>query len=174
MIPSFKYHPDPIATGAFIKGDPRACDCCGKDTDIWYKSPFYSVENANCLCPECIASGLAADKFHGAFQDEYNTDEVSDPAKMDELVHRTPGYHGWQQEYWTAHCDDFCAFIGYVGWKELVDMGIDKEIEENYPDGVYGWPLQDVKQYMTNDGGMQGYLFKCLHCGQHVLYVDAD
>ena len=59
MIPTFKYHPNPIETGAFIKGDAQECNCCGKQTDIWYESPFYSREEVDCLCPECIASGLA-------------------------------------------------------------------------------------------------------------------
>ena len=174
MIPNFKYHPDPIATGAFIKGEPCTCECCGKETEIKYESPFYSVEKVKCLCPQCIADGSAAAKFDGEFQDAYNADEVTDPEKLDELIHRTPGYHGWQQEYWVAHCDDYCAFLGYVGWDELVEMGIDKEIEETHKDGVSGWPLEEVKEYMSNGGSMQGYLFKCLVCGKYVLHVDCD
>lgn len=173
MIPTFKYHPDPIATGAFIQGEPCKCESCGKETDIWYKSPFYSIEDVTCICPECIADGSAAEKFGGSFQDEYSTDEVSDPAKLDELVHRTPGYRGWQQEYWPAHCDDYCAFIAYVGWNELVEMNIDKEIEETYKDGISGLPLEEAKEGLTS-GGLAGYLFKCLHCGKHVLLIDFD
>ena len=174
MIPTFKYHPNPLATGAFIMGNPCTCECCGVETDIWYSTPFYSVDKVECLCPECIANGKAAQKYNGEFQDEYSVDEVTDPSKLDELIHRTPGYRGWQQEYWPAHCDDYCAFIAYVGWNDLVEMGIDKEIEETYKDGVRGWPLEEVKQNMANEGGLQGYLFKCLHCGKNVLLVDCD
>ena len=36
---------------------------------------------------------------------------------LKELVERTPGYHGWQQEF---DCGD-CAFIGYVGWNDIKD-----------------------------------------------------
>ena len=50
---------------------------------------------------------MAASKFDGEFQDPESTDRVSDPDKLDELIHRTPGYCGWQQEYWIAHCDDY-------------------------------------------------------------------
>ena len=173
MIPTFKYHPDPISTNAFTQGEPQTCECCGKETEIWYSSPFYSIENVKCLCPECIANGSAAAKFDGAFQDEYSAYEVSDPAKLDELVHRTPGYRGWQQEYWPAHCDDYCAFIAYVGWDDLVKTGIDKEIEETYKGGIGGWPLEEVKEGLTI-GSMEGYLFKCLHCGKHILLFDFD
>lgn len=175
MIPEFKYHPNPIETKAFKSGDPRECNCCGRKTDVWYESPFYTIETGiDCICPECISSGYAADKFKGEFQDSCSVDEVSDPLKLDELIHRTPGYHGWQQEYWPAHCDDYCAFIAYVGWNDLVEMGIDKEIEETYKNGVHGWPLEEVKQNLADDGSFQGYLFKCLVCGQYVLRVDCD
>ena len=113
--------------------------------------------------------------FHsGEFQDADNVGKVSDSDKLDELLHRTPGYIGWQQEYWCAHCDDFCAFIGYVGWDDLIRSGIDKEIEETYDQDICGFDLTDVKEYMQNDGSMQGYLFRCLHCGKHLLYVDCD
>lgn len=174
-IPEFKYHPDPIKTGAFSQGEYRKCDCCNESTNIWYSEPFYTAKDGiECLCPNCIANGMAASKFDGEFQDPESTDRVSNPDKLDELIHRTPGYFGWQQEYWIAHCDDYCAFVGYVGWKELVDMGIDGQIEKNYDQNLNGFDIKDVKECMYNEGGMQGYLFRCLHCGAHFLYVDCD
>lgn len=174
MAISFKYHPDPLATGAFIKGEPCICDCCGKETEIWYESPFFSEDEVECLCPECIADGSAAEKFDGQFQDDFSVDEVSDEKKLDELIHRTPGYHGWQQEYWPAHCDDYCAFIGYVGWDDLVRLCIDKDIEESYGTQINGWDIEELKQSMRNGGSVQGYLFKCLHCGKYRLQIDCD
>ena len=72
------------------------------------------------LCPECIANGEAARKYDGSFQDDFSVDDgVDDPEKLDELIHRTPGYSGWQQEYWRAHCGDYCAYLGHVGAREL-------------------------------------------------------
>ena len=120
-IPEFKYHPDPIKTGAFSQGEYRKCDCCNESTNIWYSEPFYTAKDGiECLCPNCIANGMAASKFDGEFQDPESTDRVSNPDKLDELIHRTPGYFGWQQEYWIAHCDDYCAFVGYVGWNVCI------------------------------------------------------
>ena len=174
-IPKFKYHPDPIATGAFQQGEERVCDCCSKKTNIWYELPFYTSEDdIECICPTCISTGEAAEKFNGEFQDSANVDVVSDSSKLDELTLRTPGYCGWQQEYWIAHCDDYCAFIGYVGWEDLVEMGIDAQIEKNYDKDLNGFDIEDVKECMCNEGSMQGYLFRCLHCGEHFLYVDCD
>lgn len=171
---TFKYHPDPIKTGAFSTGEVQTCECCGKPTEVWYAGPFYAVDEIEVLCPECIASGSAAKKFNGEFQDSANVDEASDPEKLDELVHRTPGYTGWQQEYWLAHCDDYCAFQGYVGWKDIVRAGFVDEIEETYDEELVGFPLEDIKECMINDGSMQGYLFQCLHCGKHLLWADCD
>ena len=99
---------------------------------------------------------------------------MSDDSKLDELIHRTPGYHGWQQEYWPAHCDDYCAFIGYVGWADLVRLEIDKQIEESYGNEINGWDIEMLKQNLVNGGSLQGYLFKCLHCGQYRLQIDCD
>ncbi|EGM59721.1 hypothetical protein SFJ1713_4195 [Shigella flexneri SFJ17B] len=86
----------------------------------------------------CIADGSAAEKFAGSFQDdasiegvEFEYDEEDEFAgikntypdeMLKELVERTPGYHGWQQEFWLAHCGDFCAFIGYVGWGNAANL----------------------------------------------------
>lgn len=104
-------------------GEPVRCPCCGEETPVVYWGPFYAIEEANNLCPKCTASGAAAEKFDGEFQDRESVDEMSDPAELDELVRRTLGYRGWQQEYWRGHCDDFCAFLRALGmrsWRRWV------------------------------------------------------
>ena len=168
---TFKYHPDPLKTGMFKNDRTVTCECCGNQTDVYYYGPFYSVQNIDFFCPQCIASGKAAEKYNGEFQDEMSTDKVSDPAKTDELIHRTPGYSGWQQEYWLAHCDDYCAFLGYYTWKQLEEMGIDKEVEETYREDVCMLDFPEAKDYLQNN---EGYLFKCLHCGKHFIIYDFD
>ena len=96
-----------------------------RTTHVFYTNPFFSVEDIAYLCPECIANGEAARKYDGSFQDDFSLDDgVDDLEKLDELIHRTPGYSGWQQEYWRAHCGDYCAFLGYVGARELRALGV--------------------------------------------------
>ena len=168
---SFKYHPDPLATEIFKNDKTVVCECCGKETDVYYVGPFYSYGNESKFCPECISSGKAAEKFDGEFQDSESTDEVSDPEKLDELVHRTPGYCGWQQEYWLAHCDDFCAFLGYPEWDELEKRGLAEEVEETYRGDLCGLDFEDAKEHIKNN---ECYLFRCLHCGKHFVYIDFD
>ena len=167
----FKYHPDPLSTGMFKNDKTVKCECCGKETDVYYDGPFYIRGSEKIFCPECIASGAAAEKYKGEFQDSESVDEVSDPEKLDELTLRTPGYCGWQQEYWLAHCDDYCAFLGYNTWDDLVEKGLDKEIEETYREDICDVDFEDAKFHLQND---QGYLFKCLHCGKHFIYIDFD
>ena len=67
---------------------------------------------------------------------------------------------------------DFCAFVGYVGYKELKQMGLLEEVLEG-PDLDYAWRRENLTS-LTNGGSMQGYLFRCLHCGKHLLHIDCD
>lgn len=172
-LPFFKYHPNPLATRAFTQAQYAVvCDCCGCSTHIYYDGPFYSIEVINYLCPNCIASGAAAKKFDGAFQDEGCVEpEVLDAEKIDELIHRTPGYSGWQQEYWRSHCGDFCAFIGYVGAAELKALGV---LDEVLDDPQWSEEEKDLIKTSVNGGSLQCYLFKCLHCGKHMVWMDCD
>ncbi|MDE7325359.1 MAG: CbrC family protein [Lachnospiraceae bacterium] len=176
QIPKFRYHPDPMGTGAFLKSDsPVVCPCCNKATMIYYDGPFYAVEEVDSLCPDCIASGEAARKYDGEFQDEYSIDDgVDDEELLDELIHCTPGYNGWQQEYWRVHCKDYCAFIGYVGYQELERMGIVEEVlDDPVIQGQWTKPQAMIKS-MVDGGSVQGYLFRCLHCGKYRLWIDCD
>ena len=173
-LPFFRYHPNPVETGAFKESaDGVVCDCCGKTTHIfYYKGPFFSEKDMDYLCPSCIASGEAARKFDGEFQDEYSLDDgVDDPEKLDELIHRTPGYSGWQQEYWRAHCGDYCAFLGYVGAKELRALGV---LEYVLDDPMWDEEQKEMIRQSVNGGHLQCYLFQCLHCGKHLLWMDFD
>jgi uncharacterized protein CbrC (UPF0167 family) len=90
------------------------------------------VNKIDALCPFCIANGKAAEKFKGEFQsytsiegispvpNEPNTADILKDA-IEEVIERTPGYCGCQQEVWLNHCGDLCAFIGYVIWDEIKD-----------------------------------------------------
>lgn len=175
-LPSFRYHPNPLETEAFRLADvPVICDCCGEPTSIYYDAPFYAEEEIDQFCPKCISNGKAAQKYNGEFQDESSLESgVDSPDKLDELIHRTPGYHGWQQEYWRTHCGDYCAFVGYVGYRELKQMGILDEIIDDTVWENWGADPEKILKDLVNGGGVQGYLFQCLHCGKHLLWIDCD
>lgn len=171
QLPTFKYNPNSLELG-IIKKELTTCCVCKNEREYIYSGPFYSIENVESICPWCIANGNAAKKFDGEFQDSYSCDEVNDEEKLKELIHRTPGYRGWQQEYWLGHCNDFCAFIGYVEWKEIAHL--ENELQQDLVEFTeyYGLSLQDFQYSLGHQGSLQGYLFKCLHCGIHRLHVD--
>ena len=172
-LPCFRYHPEPLKTGAFNAGVGEICQCCSRKTNVYYSGPFYSAAEIGFLCPGCIKSGLASEKLGGEFQDSASCDDVSDREKLIELCTQTPGYCGWQQEYWLAHCDDYCAFLGYVGWDEIELMGIEAEIDEDLSENS-DYPISVVKKHLKVNGNMQGYLFRCLKCNKYRLHIDCD
>ena len=108
------------------------------------------MEDIEYLCPECIASGEAARKYDGSFQDDCSVDDgVENPAQLDELIHRTPGYSGWQQEYWRAHCGDYCAYLGHVGARELRALGV---LEDVLDDPMWDDEQKEMIQESVNGG----------------------
>lgn len=177
-LPSFRYHPDPVATGS-VERRPVSCRSCGQEREWAYAAAPYAVEDLHdALCPWCVADGSAAATFGASFTDLGGHD-VPDGLPhhvIDEIVHRTPGFSAWQQERWLFHCDDGCAFLGAVGWDELSE----------HPDAVAavllqvtGWGLagEDAEAFvgsLDTDGASTAYLFRCLHCGAHLAYADAD
>lgn len=169
-IPKFKYCPDVIGTNIFTVGGLETCDCCGENVDVYYEGSFYTTEDVDCLCPECISSGLAAEKFDGEFQqDIFNDENVTNEDYKDEILHRTPSYISWQGSNWPAHCDDYCEFLGDAGWDILKKIGIENDFE-NYT----GFSYEDLKEYLAPNGSICGYLFRCLKCGKYCLCADCD
>ncbi|MUT64783.1 hypothetical protein GOM71_02390 [Paenibacillus sp. NEAU-GSW1] len=172
-LPAFKYNPNALLLGV-IKNEKTNCPVCKQERDYVYYGPFFSTEDVEGLCPWCISDGAASRMFDGEFQDPASCDEVENEQSLDELIHRTPGYVGWQQEYWLSHCGDFCAVIQYVGWDEI------KHLEDELADDIasicsgYDLTVNEFKKILRNEGGLQGYLFKCIHCGQHRLCADSN
>ena len=166
----FKYHPNLYSDEVLVHGE-GVCNCCGKTVSVFIETA-YSVEDIDCLCLSCVHDGSAAEKFNAEFVQD--AEEVIDLQKRDELFHRTPGYVSWQGEYWLACCDDYCAYLGTVGIKELEDLGIKEEVLREYALQQPSYPVDLVKEALYKDGDMTGYLFRCLHCGKYRLYVDAS
>ncbi len=169
-LPTFKYMPNPIQANIFETGEIVVCDCCEQEVEIYYTGGIYAVTEVEYLCPSCIHSGQAAEKFDGEFQqDLLNSELVNNETYTDEILHRTPGYASWQGNNWVAHCTDYCAFIGYVGWDELVEMGVTEKLEH-----FDGDTNEELAATLRNNGSHQGYLFQCLECQQYIVYSDLD
>ena len=170
-LPQFRYYPDPVGMGAFEEGEAKTCPCCGKKSTVYYSTMPYCIENVENLCPLCISNGEAARKYDATFVQDAEWKGEPDKEKDEELFRRTPGYISWQDEYWLSCCDDYCAYLGTVGTRELKAMDIADEVFEEYEARN---EFEDVREYLVKDGSLCGYLFRCLHCGKYHLWVDAD
>lgn len=166
-LPVFKYHPNLYDSDVVIF-QRNVCQCCGNEVDAYIEC-MYTTEDVSCICLDCVASGRVAEQFNGTFV-QY-AEPVRDPAKRDELFRHTPGYISWQGEYWLACCDDYCAYLGDVGTKELEELGIADQVFEEYDARN---EYESARLYLEKCGSMAGYLFRCLHCGKYHLWVDTD
>lgn len=172
-VPDFKYHPDPLKTGIILK-EETLCPVCNQNKDYVYVGPFFCEDEVEGICPWCIKNGEAAKKFNGEFQDTSSCEYVEKEEYLDELIHKTPGYRGWQQEKWLSHCDDFCAFLGCVGWKEIENIKdeLSEDIEKLKKD--MNLSQEEFEKSLVIGGSHQGYLFKCIHCGKYRLNTDLN
>lgn len=169
-LPKFKYHPniyDPEKVCDGVIFGEGVCQCCGKAVDV-YVGHIYSAEDIDCICMNCVADGSAAKKFDGEFIQD--AEKVSDKAKTDELFKRTPGYCSWQGENWLSCCDDYCEYLGDVGYTQLKSMGLEHIIDEHKAESGIDFDNNMV----TSGGSLAGYLFRCIHCGKYRLWTDCD
>lgn len=142
--------------------------------------PVYAEEEiVDELCPWCIDSGAAHQKFDAEFTDAAGVGgggkwETVATSIVDEVAFRTPGFAGWQQEQWFTCCGDAGAFLGRAGIGELRAIG-DDAVEAIKSDcGLDGAPWEEFSKGLSKDGSPTAYVFKCLKCGQHGGYQDCD
>ena len=171
-LPQFKYHPDPLATGA-IEAVAVRCEACGLDSPYRYCYHLFTVASVGDICPWCIADGTACRKYDGELVDRYVLAGFGTPEARDEVSHRTPAYSGAEQA-WPDHCNDFCAFLGNASWTRLASY--EAEVSPDLELLAHGMRLSvpELRHALGDEGWLTGYLFRCLHCGHHRCYADAD
>ena len=171
-LPFFKYHPDPLATGAIIESE-LSCECCGETRGYIYTASVYSEEEVTDICPWCIASGAAAQQFEASFVDDYPLLDANVPlAVVREVCERTPGYRSWQQEVWQSHCGTACEFHGDADKAELAQLQ-----GEALQQFLIGNLLPEKGWQRLLDGYQPGgnpaiYKFKCPSCGEVIYSMD--
>lgn len=175
-LPEFRYHPDPVGTGSLVPSDDR-CDVCGLISGYIYAGPVYSSSaDQPVVCGECIADGSAAERWNAQFTDAHPwAREVREQVAV-EVLTRTPGFSGWQQEHWMAHCGDAAIFLGPVGIRELSQLpGEATEAVRIELTSATRWPPEEVDRYIDSldrNGMPTAYLFRCAHCGTYLGYSD--
>lgn len=173
-FPMFRYHPFPVYTTA-IQPQPITCPVCGKASDYSYPFMVYSgaEEQEVGICPWCLHDGSAARHYPGiVFTDPPLASDVSDAAR-DELAHRTPTYASFQELEWPVHHADYCAFSGYVGWREIAPYAAELAADLTRLRHQLGWRKPELETWV-NGTSVQGYLFRCTTCGTHRLTFDLE
>jgi hypothetical protein len=175
-LPTFRYHPDPIASGSIVASDAE-CLCCNAQRGFIYAGPTYcEAELEEALCPWCIADGSAHEKFDASFTDEARFPADIPRDVIEEIAFRTPGFCGWQQEKWLTCCSDAATFLEPAGRTE---------IRARYPQlegtlmmyvvhelGISGGAAKRFLEALNRDQGPTAYVFACRHCDNKPAYVD--
>jgi uncharacterized protein CbrC (UPF0167 family) len=176
-LPTFRYHPDPVAAGSVVISE-IVCACCRQLRQYAYDGPVYGDYDLDePLCPWCIADGSAAATFGASFTGPlWKVPEDVSAEADDVILHRTPGFEGWQQPHWLHHCGDAAQYCGAVGAAELAAFPDAVESLRHEHDGL-GWTVDAVENYIQSldkDGAPTAYLFRCSACGTYLAYSDFD
>ena len=171
-FPSFKYHPNPILTGAITESD-EVCECCEQSRGYVYTSTLYSPEEVDFICPWCIADGSAAKKFDGMFSDDYPLQDAGVPQEViTEVCERTPGYSSWQQEVWQSHCDTACEFHGDAKKEELSTLSGEALERFLRTEMIKPEVWENILEHYEKGGNPAVYKFRCPKCSEIVYSMD--
>jgi uncharacterized protein len=175
-LPTFRYHPDPIASGSVVASDAQ-CKSCNTRRGFIYSGPAYCEEDLEeALCPWCIADGSAHSKFDANFTDPAGFPDEIPQDIVEEICYRTPGFSAWQQEKWLTCCGDAAAFLEPAG---------QTEIRARYPQlegslmmyivhelGITGAAATRFLASLDRDRGPTAYVFSCRRCDHKPAYID--
>src|SRR5262249_38938342 len=157
------------------------CVCCEQDREYVYTGPVYAEADLNDkLCPWCIENGLAHKKYGAEFTDRASIGGYDNSAGkmvsqeiMYEIAYRTPGFIGWQQSQWLAHCGDGCKFLGLAGKREIEAYQSKSLVDSIRTDSLMrDDEFGDYYSSLEKDGEPTAYIFQCLHCAQYYGYSD--
>lgn len=173
MLPNFRYHPDPIATGS-VKASDTVCRCCGQARGYIYSASVYARgSQSDSICPWCIADGSAAQKFGATFSDGHPLVQAGVANEVvDEITRRTPGYNSWQQEVWLSCCKDACEFHGDASRAEVQALHGDALAETL---SIWEWQETEWQGFVGHyepGGNPAVYRFVCRHCGRRRYSLD--
>jgi hypothetical protein len=105
----------------------------GLHRELRYRGPIYGDQPDSLCLPSSMTPSMCPTTCH----------------VTSEIIHRTPGFFGRQQQSWLYHCGDGAAFLGPAGYVDL----------EPYADAIdmlreshrqYGWSLQPNPGWPTD------------------------
>lgn len=167
-LPTFRYHPDPIATGNVV-ASMAVFAACGQCRGFAYVRTLYgphAQDLAGRICPWRIADGRAAQALGVSFVDDYPLLDAALPLPLvEEVTLRTPGYLSWQGEHWKSHCGDACSFHRDASVADVAAATPESIAEwcAAHQQSAQDWTLITSGYVPGGDSAL--YRFQCLHCG---------
>ncbi|WP_151549647.1 MULTISPECIES: CbrC family protein [Corynebacterium] len=134
-LPVFRYHPDPVITGAIVRNEEAECPCCERTTGWAYVYRPYALERVENLCPWCIASGAAAEKYDARFVP--TAPDGMPPERAEELIKRTPSFASFQEEQWQSADGDACQFLGVATAAQLESLSPEEREESGLDESFF-------------------------------------
>ena len=175
-FPSFRFHPDPVASGSVIASDKK-CRCCGRARDWIYIGPVYAEKALNeALCPWCISDGSAHGKYGATFVDTEAFTPNATAETVDEITQRTPGFASFQQEIWPECCGEPGVFITPAGIAEIREKyrSMEGELMTHivHELKISGGAAHRFLESVHRDQSPSAYVFQCRKCERHFGYLD--
>lgn len=171
-LPVFRYHPDPLRTGAIARSD-AVCECCGEARGYTYVPSIAGA--CDVACPWCIADGKLAADFGAQLVDDHPL--LRDGIAADivaEVTLRTPGYVCWQQDSWMTCCGDACEFHGDATQADLASLDA-AGLAQLSADSGFPWDdLPDIIAEYSPGGNPAFYKFVCRRCRRARFNGDCD
>jgi len=171
-LPNFEYFPDPIGNGCIV-AEQTMCPCCKQSRNYVYKGPIYTTHDVSEVCPWCIASGDAAEKWSASFNDILDVPAGVPQHVIETIDARTPGYETWQGNGWLFSEQDALVFVGDVVGTDLVSEGSSEKIEACRK-ALAEWNIGsefDLSQVVA--GGQPAiYMFQYKDTGAYRCYAD--
>ena len=163
-LPGFKYHPDPIGTGAIVPSS-ETCECCGFARGYRYSRPILARTEIENVCPWCIADGSACRKFDADINEVGSLQGDGIAASIrEEIATRTPGYVSWQGENWLSCCDDACEFWGDASAQDVRRIDRHRDVFPKHTLTVSDIEWFKIVRNYEPAGNPTFYKFVCRHC----------
>lgn len=176
-LPTFRFHPDPVQSGAF-EASSATCGVCGRARGYAYTGPCYVEDEFDAvLCPWCLADGSAFRRFGVTFA-EIEPKPGIDLAVAEEIEERTPGITSFNPIDWPVCCDAPMAYLEPAGHADIVarhaglaqslvaQLAADLEVSRQEAETMF--------RSLDRDQSPCAHVFRCAACKRLRAEIDFD
>lgn len=147
------------------------CECCEKTTKLYSEMGIQSEEECDILCPDCIASGRAAERFRGSFNELEA--ECESPEYAQTVESKTPCLPANQDYLWKVCCGEPCIYLKRATHEDVEKLSLWEALKETYCDEII--PFSDLQEMLgEEEDDSLLMLFRCKRCGKIHAIIDLD